>query len=274
MTNTKATREPVKLVALDLDGTILNRDLQISERVQSAVRATIQKGVHVTIATGRMFKASSPYARILGLKTPIVCYQGAMIGDSETGEILFHQPVPVHLARDVIQLCQERGLHVNAYLDDELYVEQLSDEALFYAALSRVEAHVVGNLLEFLDRDTTKLVIVSDPETTTSLAKELAAKYAGVLYIARSYPIFTEVAHPDCSKSRGLDRLVEILGITPAECMAIGDNLNDIDMIRWAGTGVAIAGSSPEVLDAADHITASMDEDGAALAIERFVLEG
>lgn len=257
-----------KLVALDLDGTIIGRDLKISPATRNAVAMAQSVGMMVTLATGRMFKAALPFARELRLDTPLICYQGALVKHPGTGEELFHRTIPLPAARQVIATIQGLGHHLNVYVDDELYVAKVTPEAERYASLSRVEVHPVGDLLEFLQVEPTKLVVVCAPEITDGLVQDLNQQFGGSLFITKSYPIFCEIAQLGCGKGQALSHLAAHLGVAREETVAIGDNLNDVDMIEWAGLGIAMAESSQELLAVADVVTGSLAEDGAAAALE------
>jgi Cof subfamily protein (haloacid dehalogenase superfamily) len=259
-----------RLLALDLDGTLIGPDLTISARTKIAISQLMAQGIIVTIATGRMFQSALPFAKDLNISTPLICYQGAMVANPITKEILYHLPVPLPLARQVIEATREDGLHINAYLDDELYVDRITEEAALYSSISKVEAHPVGNLLTFLDREPTKLVIIGKHLEIDQITSKLNAKFGSVLYVAKSYDRFCEVAHPDCGKGRALAQIAAKLGIARSEVVAIGDNPNDVDMVQWAGLGIAMANGTGEVIAAADWVTGNIGEDGVAQAIERF----
>jgi len=259
-----------KLLALDLDGTLIGQDLTISARTKNAISQLMSQGIIVTIATGRMFQSTLPFAKELNINVPIICYQGAMVGNPVTGEILSHLPVPLPLAKQVIEAVREDGLHINAYLDDELYVDRVTEEAELYSIISKVEARPVGNLLTFLDRDPTKLVIIGKHLEIDRITNKLRDKFGSVLYVAKSYTRFCEVAHPDCGKGKALAQIATKLGIAQSDVVTIGDNPNDVDMIEWAGIGIAMANGSDEVKEAADWVTGNIEEDGVAQAIEKF----
>lgn len=263
---------PYKLVVLDLDGTLIGKDLILSPQSKEVIARSMEVGARVTLATGRMFQATVPFARELGIREPLICYQGALIKDMLTGEVLYHQPVPLALAREVIRIVQGWGLHINVYLDDELFVEKETPEARRYGEISRVAIHAVGDLLAFLQRDPTKIVIVSEEEAIDRILPELRRHFEKRLYITKSYPIFAEVAHPECSKGEALEFLAHHYGIRQEETLAVGDSPNDLEMIVWAGLGVAMGNASPEVIAAADWVTAPLAGDGVAVALREFVL--
>lgn len=263
---------PYRLVALDLDGTLLGRDLAFSPRVKRAVQAAKEAGALLALATGRMFQSTLPYAQELGVTLPLICYQGALIQDPVSREVLFHQPVPLEKAGEVIRIVRRWGLHVNVYVDDELYVERLTPEAERYRQIARVPIHTVGDLLSFLASPPTKLVIVSDEASIDRALVELRAAFGPSLYITKSLPMFCEIADPGCNKGSALAMLAAHLSIPREETLALGDGLNDLEMIQWAGLGIAMGNAPQEVKAAADWVTGPLQEDGAAQALERIFL--
>lgn len=262
----------IRLLAADLDGTLMDRDAILSPRLKAAVRATMEKGVRFTVATGRTFQATRPFAQELGTNAPLICYQGGLIRDPASGQTLYERAIPLPLAQEIVRFARERDLHLNVFLDDETYAERMRPEAEFYVRLSGVPLHPVGDLLAFLDRGPTKFMIISDEETTDRLAPELQALYAGKLNIVKSYRTFLEGMPAGVSKGAALAELAVYLGLDQRETLAIGDNDNDAEMVAWAGIGVAIGNASPAVLAVADYVAPPVWEDGAAQAVEKFIL--
>lgn len=267
----------IKLLALDLDGTLFGDDLLVSPRTRKALADAQGRGVIVAIATGRMFKAARVIARDLGIDGPIICYQGALIQDVATEEIMLHKTVPSDLAGEVIQSTSEAGLHLNVYVNDHLYVEKITPHAEFYAQINMgLELCVVGDLRDWLNKQgnsgATKLVIVTDIERTDNLLVSYTRLFGDRLQVTKSHPRFIEFTNIECSKGRALAHLAAHHGIDQAEVMAIGDGHNDRDMIEWAGWGVAMQSAPQAVRDVARIVTPALDEDGAAVAIERYVL--
>src|SRR6185503_3111246 len=178
----------VEAVAMDLDRTILPRSLELTDRLVAAVAAVRATGVRPIIATGRMFRSARPFALRLDLDTPLICYQGALIADARSGEWLVHTPMPVPLAREVLGALD--GQHVNVYVHDELYVEELNSDALEYARHSKLEPRVVGPLDEWLTEPTTKIVVVGEPARLDVLETQLHDRFGQRLFIAKSLPHF------------------------------------------------------------------------------------
>lgn len=269
------TKENVKLLALDLDGTLFQDDLIITKEAKNAIKAAGDKGVVVTLATGRMFRSALPFAQQLGLTAPLICYQGAMVRNPVTNETLFHRPIPLELARQFIGEVQKRHLHVHTYVNDHLYVAAMTEEAQFYSRLAGVEAELVGNLLDFTDRperEPTKLVITTQPDFALGLVDEFQAIFGEKLYVTRSHARLVEAVNPACSKGVALEALARALDIPQKQVMAVGDNLNDLPMFDYAGVKVAVANAAPGIKEKADYVTQGAVAAGVVEAIERFIL--
>jgi Cof subfamily protein (haloacid dehalogenase superfamily) len=261
----------VRAVAMDLDRTILPETLELRPRLIEAVRAVAAAGVVPIVATGRMLRSSRPFAQQLGVTAPLICYQGALVADPQSGEWLRHEPMPVPLAREVIKACRKRDQHCNVYVDDELYVDELNVYALEYARHAKLEAHAVGDLERWLTQPTTKIVVVGEPELLDALQIELRAQFGDRLFIAKSLPFFLEVAQPGVSKGSALEWVCDRIAIEPAHVVAFGDGANDIELLRDAGFGVAIEGADQILLDEADATVPGPEHDGVARFLEALV---
>jgi Cof subfamily protein (haloacid dehalogenase superfamily) len=266
---------PIRLLALDLDGTLINDALQMAPRDEEAVKAAVAAGVHVVLATGRMFRSALPYAKRLGLTGPMINYQGAIVRDLRTGEVWYRCELTLAMQQRVLAFAEPRDLHVNVYVDEEVYTARARPEADLYARIALVPYHVVGPLSQWIRGPGTKMVMVElDPARIPQRIAELDAWMAGVATVTRSLQWFVEVVNPQASKSRALAMVAERLHIPQAEVCAIGDNRNDQDMIAWAGLGVAMGTSPPEVQAVAGYVSTTPEEGGVADVIERFVLGG
>ena len=261
----------VRAVAMDLDRTILPEALELRPRLIDAVRAVAAAGVVPIVATGRMLCSSLPFALQLGVTAPLICYQGALIADPQTGQWLRHEPMPVPLAREVIEACRKRDQHCNVYVDDELYVDELNVYALEYARHAKLEAHAVGDLERWLTEPTTKIVVVGEPELLDALQIELRAQFGNRLFIAKSLPFFLEVAQPGVSKGSALEWVCDRISIEPAHVVSFGDGANDVELLRDAGFGVAIEGAEQILLDEADATVPGPEHDGVACFLEALV---
>ena len=263
-----------RLIAIDLDGTLIDDQLTISPRVKQALAAAQAHGITVTLASGRMFRAMVPFAQELNIQAPLVCYQGGLVRHPVTEETIFHLPVPAALAQEVVTLARAGGIQVNAFIDDRLHVERLSPEAEVYMRIAQVEATEVPDLLDFLnDNPSTKLVLVNlDEDKTNRLVETMTAHFGSRLGITKSHRYYTEAIHADVSKGRALKQLAGVMGVSMEQVVGIGDNLNDLSLVETAGFGVAMGDGDPRVKAAADFVTATYEEDGVAVAIEEHVL--
>jgi len=225
----------------------------------------------VLIATGRMFRSTLPYAQAAGIDEPLVCYQGAAVVEPATGEFLLHEPIPLELARETIAAVQAEGFGLNCYVDDNLYVAELTPNAGEYADFQHIPITEVGDLLAWLERPPTKLVIVATPAELDALRPVLVARFGGRLFIAKSLPKFLELASPSISKGSGLAFVAAHLGFTAAETVAFGDGENDRELLEWAGYGVCVANGDDGLKELADWICPGAEDEGVAQAIEAFL---
>ena len=240
-------------------------------RTRNALARTRSTGDHVVVVTGRMFRAVRPYLEQAQLDDLVVCYQGAVVADPTTGEFLLHVPIPLAEAREAMDAVLAAGFHLNCYVDDLLYVAEVTPEARRYADFQHLEIHAVGDLRKWLDRDPTKLVAVGDPAALDELEQELVPRFAGRLFISKSLPYFLEFAHPDVNKGSGLAFVAERLGFRAEETVACGDGENDRELLDWAGFGVAVENAHEDVLARADLVVPSVQEEGVADLLEAYL---
>ena len=263
---------PIRLVAIDLDGTLVNDSLVIHPRDVAAVKAATAAGVHVIIATGRMFRSSVPYAKTLGLTGPMINYQGAVVREIDSGDVLYKCELTVEMQRRVLAFTEPRDWHVKAYINEQVDTERARPEADLYARISGVPYETVGQLSSWVSHDSTKMVLVDlDQDGVPERMAELSASMGSIARVTRSLAWFVEVINPQVSKARALAMVANRFGVSQADVCAIGDNKNDEEMIAWAGLGVAMGDAPPEVRAIAGHVTGTVNEAGVADALERFV---
>ncbi len=268
---------PVRLLALDLDGTLLGPDRVIRPRVRSAIAAAIESGVTVTIATGRMYRSTLPFAQSLGIVAPIICYQGAYVRDlpapdGTPGRLLLHRTMPGVVAREAIRWARARGFDPHVNVDDRLVMQADATSAEDYERLSGIGAEFVENLPAAVRGPVTKVLAVGRAPLPEQWLPEARAAFEGRAQVTVSHPEYLEWNAPGVTKGRAVRWLARRLGIPLAQTMAIGDQYNDAEMLAEVGHGVAMGDSPEAVRSAARHVTATIDQDGAALAIETLVL--
>jgi Cof subfamily protein (haloacid dehalogenase superfamily) len=250
---------------------LIAEDGVLPPRTRDGLARTRGTGIHVVVVTGRMFRAVRPYLEQAELDDLVVCYQGAVVADPTTGAFLLHVPIPLTEAREAMDAVVAAGFHLNCYLDDLLYVAEVTPEARSYADFQHLEIHAVGDLRAWLDRDPTKLVAVGDPDALDVLEAELKPRFEGRLFISKSLPFFLEFAHPDVSKGSGLAFVADRLGFGPEGTVACGDGENDRELLDWAGYGVAVANAHEDVLARADLVIPSVHEEGVADLLEAYL---
>jgi Cof subfamily protein (haloacid dehalogenase superfamily) len=259
------------VLACDLDRTLIWEDGVLRERTRRAIARAQAAGLRVIVVTGRMFRSVRPYLAEAGIDDPVVCYQGAVVAEPASGRFLRHEPIPLELAREAIGALERERFHVNCYVDDELYVARVTPEAERYASFQRLPIHPVGDLLAWLEKPPTKLVTIGDPDVLDGLERRMKASFDVRLYISKSLPFFLEFASPEVTKASGLAFLAEHLGFEAERTVAFGDGENDVELLEWAGYGVAVANAHERVLAAADWVCPSAAEEGVAQAIEAFL---
>lgn len=263
---------PYRLIAADLDGTLRPEGRSFTARVRAAVHQTQERGTHVVMATGRMYRTARPFALDLGLTDPIICDHGATIRNPITDETLMQLRMPLELARQVVTTT-EPDLTLVACLDEEFYISHLTDHAsAFVGKYAGEHLHEVGDLAKFLERGPQKLVFVNDPDVSSRLLLDLTTRFGSVLQVVQSFPRYVELTHREVSKGTAVEWLAKRWNIPRQEVIAIGDQGNDCSMIEWAGLGVAMGNAVAGVKAIADYIAPSAEEDGVAAVIHRFAL--
>lgn len=260
----------IRLLACDLDGTLFTGNLEISARVREAIATAQREGVQVILATGRMPAAAKPVIDLLGLEGPQIFYNGALVSDT-SGETYFHLPVEPKVAQRVVAYTRASALHLNAYVGDTIYVERLDEEAEFTRKLNRVDPVLVGDLAAFLERAPTKLVVVRLPVVEDGLIPRLRQEFEGAVTVSSSVRQYCEMVNPAVDKGRALTALAERLGLSTNEVAAIGDGDNDATLLRAAGVSFAMGNGTPVLKALATHVVGSVEEDGAAEAIQRIL---
>jgi hypothetical protein len=272
--------DDIKLLVLDIDGTIAGESNQISSTVQQAVQAAQANGILVAIATGRMYRSALRFHQTLQSPLPLITYQGALIKDPESGELHRHWAVPKQSALQLLDYFEQPTFHqrlsIHFYINDQLYVRQITPETELYAERSGIEPIAVGDLRQWLDTEPTKILALShNTDIIDDLLINLRQRYTPAeLYFTKSVATFFEVTNPLVNKGTAVKYLAEeLLNFQPNQVMAVGDNFNDVEMLAYAGIGVAMGNAPEEVKALANWVAPSVDQDGAAVAIKTFLLK-
>lgn len=262
-----------KLVAVDLDGTMLKDDLKIARQTIEAVQQAYQAGAIVTIATGRMLASAKQFAEQLKIDAPIITYQGAVIQDLRTQKVIYERLISPEISKQIIEFANKHDVHVQVYQDDLLYGAEANEILVEYAEKTNVPYFVEPNLFKLAEKGFTKVIFIDQPEVLEPLEKELVSLLGETTHITKSTTRFLELTHPEANKGEALRHLAEILGVDPAKTIGIGDNHNDKELITTAGLGVAMDNAVDELKELADYVTLSNNDHGVKHVIEKFVLK-
>jgi hypothetical protein len=263
----------IRLVAFDVDGTLVGRDLRITERVRDSIERMKQAGILGCLVTGRMYRATLPFARELGFDAPLICYQGAAIVDPASDEVLQHGALGNEVVRELIALAQRDGMHLQLYRNDEYYCEARNRFSDLYASLAMTEPVIVPSLREaFAYSPATKGVIIADAPVAAAYAQTLGDALGARAYVTRSLAEFVEVLDPAVDKGRALRFVASRLGVPMEQTAAIGDSWNDAPLLAAAGFGIAMGSAPPELKAGAQAVVSDVEHDGVAEALEKYVL--
>jgi len=263
----------IRLIALDLDGTLLNSAVKVSERNADAVKRALDAGVKVVLATARWYLLAKRNAERLGIDTPLICNNGAVVKRPQDGDELLHLHLDQELARDVTALADEHGWETFTTIEDTTYMRMrpgIIPEKL--PAGLRVSEHQA----EEAARAQPTAVLVYGDEAVNEISQRFLPAFDGRANFSLNRPVglphYVILTHPDAGKASALEIVCDDLDVPLSEVMAMGDSESDLEMLRLAGLGIAVNNSPDEVKRAALHIAPTNDADGVAWAIEQFVL--
>ncbi len=275
------TDRAVRLVALDIDGTLVDDDLVLGSRTQAAVAEAARRGIAVALVTGRMAASALPFARALRLRTPIVAQQGALIrampepDAGRVGRLLFHRPIPPDVATDITRWAFDRGYYPHFNYLERLIAGADDPRVEEFRAFVGDRVTVVDDVVERAQRPVTKIVLVGGEEGhPLELLDEARSRFDGRATVTLSHPRFLEFLAAGISKGYGIRWLARRLRVPLSETLAIGDQYNDLEMIAEAGYGVAMPTAPDAVAAVATYIAPPVEDEGAAQMIEQLALGG
>ncbi|MFS0513790.1 Cof-type HAD-IIB family hydrolase [Nostoc sp. UIC 10607] len=278
-TDNQAAAKDIKLLVLDIDGTIAGHSNTISAGVKQAIVAAQARGIQVAIATGRMYRSALRFHQEIGSTLPLMAYQGAWIQDPITQKVHRHWAVSREIAHQLLDYFEQPELRsllsVHFYINDQLYVRELTRETKIYAERSGITPIPVGDLRQALTNEPTKiLALCDDTDVIDQLLGNLRRQYTPAeLYLTTSVATFFEATNASVNKGTAVRYLAEeLLGLQLVNVMAIGDNFNDLEMLEYVGLGVAMGNAPAGVQAIAQWVAPSVEEDGAAVAIAKFLL--
>ena len=262
----------IKLIALDIDGTLTNQAGIISERNRNAVRQAIDSGVHVVLATGRGRIATRPIWKMLDLHGPSIQYGGAMIADIDSERALVLHEMDPGVIREVLEYAKKAGVPAQIYIDETVISEQPSEVASGYVNRHKLKFIVDPDIRKKTYHNVPKILAFAPLARQDELFFEFREHFAGIAQVSRSSPGFIEINNLGITKASALEELSYMLHIPRESIAAAGDNYLDQEMIEWAGLGACVFDGAEEVKAVADVIIPASDEDAVAVFIEQFVL--
>ena len=275
-----------RMVAIDLDGTLLRKDGTMGERTRLALQAAVRQGIKVVICTGRRFRTTLPILAELQLAVPVIVHGGQLIKDAGTYETLHHNYLSKDFSLEVVKFLKAHGVTPIVYVDlfaqgIDIYLDNERDGHPFhlkYLQLNRSHCHFVGDVTRVFCPQTIHVGALADRPSLERLNVRIEREFGSsvrhlIMNNTNDEGAFLEIMNSDSSKWRALSRLIEMEGLTPEEVICIGDEINDLEMIRHAGLGVAMGNAIQAVKAVAGYITCSNEEDGVAHVVEQFLLK-
>jgi len=266
----------IHLVAIDLDGTLLNSAKEITDTTAAILRAAREEaGVQVVLASARAPRSVLPFYRLLGLNSPMINYNGALVFDPGAQRVIMHRPIPAKVARGIVALA--RGMHGEVLVSGEVMDRWYTDrfDPAYSSEMGRISPpDVVEPVEKWADQSMTKLLLLGEAKWLQDISAAIRRDFAQQVALVQTEDYMLQIMHATVSKARALRVVASEMHIQREQVMAIGDNANDVGMLQWAGIAVAMANAAPEALAAADYVTDHHDADGAAHAIRRIILQG
>ncbi len=269
-----------RLIALDVDGTIRSGNNPIAERTRSAIDAAREAGAVVTLATGRAYRSAIVNSAALDINVPIATSQGAYIADPNSGEVFRHRPLTGDMALGTLDRLEEHiesgntDTQVVGYYPGIMYVDRMTEWAESYGKRTEIEVKLVSDLREVAGEGLTRIVAVGSDDGIEALERGVKPQLSMDVLVMRSLPHFCEILHPRSGKEDALGWMCERFGIARSETVAFGNGYNDVQMLEWAGLGIAVGDAVSEALAAADSVAPPFEEHGVAQVLEELLDKG
>lgn len=263
----------IKLLLLDLDDTLLNSKGELSDKIIETIHSVRDKGIIVAIASGRMHVSLLPYVEKLNTHGPVISYNGALIKDSTTDKTISSNPIPLDMAKMVLKFAEENNVFAQYYDTENYFFNEHSLITNKYASSTGVRGIGVGDKLHTkIVESPPKILLINKDNDTDELLEKAINKFGDRLEVTRSKPMYIEIMSYITNKGVALERMSEYFNIPLSQTMAIGDGQNDIQMIKKAGLGVAVATGSEFLKKEADIICDGPDDNGPANIIRKYLL--
>ena len=268
--------DDIKVLVLDIDGTLTNSKKEISEETKRGILEIQKRGHIVILASGRPTPGMKRYAEELELKRYggyLLSFNGGSIIHASSGSVVFQKVLPSIVIPNIYKFALDHQCGLMTYIGDTIILGTAMDPYIeLESRINQMEVKQVHNFLDYTEYDLNKCLMTAEPEKAEKLVKILQEKYGNILSIYRSEPFFIEIMPKNVDKATSLDRMLQTVQLTRENTICVGDGFNDMTMIEYAGVGVAMANAQPEVKSIADFITKSNDEDGIVTVIEKYIV--
>ena len=266
--------DKLKLIAIDIDGTLMNDEREISRENREAIRRAEKQGIYVILATGRMYRSAKKLGNLFTTELPFISYNGGLIREFNDGRILLQKDMPKEMARPIFSTLKKYGLSINFYIDDQLYGDEGNEHIKGYAEYIEVPYKTMKDheIFSHIDEmDIMKMVAMGDEEKLDRFLLMEEKNFSENLHLVKSLPFMLEIANKEVNKGSALKSLGEILDIKGSEMMAIGDNMNDEEMLDYVAHPFVMSNGNHLLLERNYNITRSNNEDGVAWAISQYL---
>lgn len=260
-----------KLVAIDIDDTMVTSDQKIPDRVAQAIQKAVDSGVHVVLSTGRLKKGAIQFYDALSLDTLLISAGGAEVHNA-AGDALFMRTLDPRLAKQVLSYAYDNGVHPQAYIDGELVYKEKNKYTDEYEAAYGSCGTVTPHIMDIDPLHTPKVLLIIDEDKIDAFSERAKVQFP-MLAVQKSKPNYLEFGDPTVNKGTALKFVADYYDVKREEIIAIGDTEIDIPMLEYAGLGVAVANAKPNVKKAADIVCASNVQAGVADIIDKYILE-
>lgn len=264
----------LRAVAFDLDDTILRDDLTISDYTVHVLRRLHSDGCRIIAASGRARLSMKPYVDQLGCVDAYISCNGAEIWDGPSGSLIRHELFSAETAREIARFAEEHDCYAQTYEEDRFCFNRYGEYADRYAMSARLKGEYVGKLSDYIQEPRNKIHLMDDEARISVLYREAVIRFDGRASVTCSKPVYLEFNPVRATKGIALDALAEHLCILPGQIIAFGDSLNDLSMLRTAGTSVSVSNGWPEIRPYCDYVCGSNNEDGPARFLDDLFYEG
>ncbi|WP_134699985.1 Cof-type HAD-IIB family hydrolase [Ammoniphilus sp. YIM 78166] len=259
-----------KLITIDVDDTLLNDELRVTDATRNSLREAMEHGVMVTLATGRMFASAKQIAEQIHFNVPLITYQGSLVKNLLDGQVLYERFVPAPITKLLYEYANKHQLHLQGYYNDQLIAVEDNERIKEYSRMAKVP-YLIQPVSELVSKPMTKLLFFDEPEILDHHQKELKGLIGDEVHITKSKPFFLEILHKEGTKGDAVRFLAHHFDCDLSQVIAIGDSWNDHEMLEVAGLGVAMENAVDSLKQIADYVTKSNNEDGIKHVIDKFV---